>query len=469
LREIALSAVHNLDGLIAWSRRDEWRELFGMLLDRHTGRACADAGISLAELGDMLGDDAMSAIFGAVFEDLLALDLPDGRNLADEYLRRRGWKDSAGTRDYIAALRSAPISLFEVSGIVPGEGMALRDLVHGGDPVRVAEKSGSRGVRQWDRIATRLMHVRGRAMVSGVLLPVDHDTADALLAALRGTRAKTVSKGRAAREREVSAVDAAQGDEGADMAQVGSAPLFTHHWLAAALESMRPRQPPQVTNSDGEPLEFVTVHFPLASGATHGAVREALATVPGLRQETASFWNWVEEPGTSMPTRRRPKAQQFITTMDDGAVVLGNLEMKARRLSLTANSEARAIRGQSLLAGALGGLVRATLVERDDMGQSTTKARQQPPQPSGVPPDVERQVISQALDDHYRRILDEPIPPLGNRSPRSAAKTPKGREKVVAWLKRLENHGARHNPDDPMASYDFGWMWRELGVEGLRR
>ena len=56
--------------------------------------------------------------------------------------------------------------------------------------------------------------------------------------------------------------------------------------------------------------------------------------------------------------------------MDDGAVVLGNLAMKARRLSLTANSEARATRGQALLAGALGGLVRAPLVERADLGQT---------------------------------------------------------------------------------------------------
>ena len=78
-------------------------------------------------------------------------------------------------------------------------------------------------------------------------------------------------------------------------------------------------------------------------------------------------------------------------------------------------------------------------------------------------------MISRALHDHYRRILDEPIPALGNRSPRSAATTPKGREKVVAWLKRLENHGARHASDDPMAGFDFGWMWRELGVEHLRR
>ena len=56
--------------------------------------------------------------------------------------------------------------------------------------------------------------------------------------------------------------------------------------------------------------------------------------------------------------------------MDDGAIVLGNLEMKARRLSLTANSEERATRGQALLAGALGGLVRAPLVELADLAHS---------------------------------------------------------------------------------------------------
>ncbi|MDO8943451.1 MAG: hypothetical protein Q7U75_09725, partial [Desulfobacterales bacterium] len=254
----------------------------GMLLDLHAGRACADAGISLAALGEMLGDHAMSAIFGAVFEDLLALDLPDGRNLADEYLRRRGWKESAGTRDYIAALRSTPISLFEVSDIVPGEGMALRDLVHGGDPVRVVERSGSRGVRQWDRFATRLVHVRDRAMVSGVLLPFDRDTADALLVALRVARGKTVGKGLKARGSDAKKLDTAMGAEGADLAQVAAAPLFTQHWLAATLESVKPRERPLVINGACEPLEFVTLHFPLAPGVTQEAVREALATAPGL-------------------------------------------------------------------------------------------------------------------------------------------------------------------------------------------
>lgn len=46
-----------------------------------------------------------------------------------------------------------------MSGIVPGESMMLRDLVLGGDPVRVREKSDLRAVRPWDRLATRLLQL----------------------------------------------------------------------------------------------------------------------------------------------------------------------------------------------------------------------------------------------------------------------------------------------------------------------
>ena len=97
-------------------------------------------------------------------------------------------------------------------------------------------------------------------------------------------------------------------------------------------------------------------------------------------------------------------------------------------------------------------------------------ASERPPRPpSGLSPEQERAIVQQGLDDYYRRVLDEPIPALGGKSPRAAAKTVKGREKVAAWLKMIENHAAHRPPGDPMGSYDTGWMWRELGVEALRR
>ncbi len=88
---------------------------------------------------------------------------------------------------------------------------------------------------------------------------------------------------------------------------------------------------------------------------------------------------------------------------------------------------------------------------------------------SGMPPEEERTIVHRTLDAHYRRVLDEPVPALGGKSPRAAARTHKGREKVAAWLKLLENHAAHCPLEDPIISYDTGWMWRELGVEALRR
>lgn len=69
----------------------------------------------------------------------------------------------------------------------------------------------------------------------------------------------------------------------------------------------------------------------------------------------------------------------------------------------------------------------------------------------------------------YRGLLSERIPALGNVTPRTAARTEKGRKKLAAWLKTIENGCAHHPPGPPMAGYDIGWMWEELGVSDLRR
>ena len=88
----ALPTPHDISGLIAWAKREEWRGVLAELLDRHSAQACAAAGIEMEDITDVLGGDAATVLWGAAFEDLLAADLPDGRNVADDYLRRRGWR-----------------------------------------------------------------------------------------------------------------------------------------------------------------------------------------------------------------------------------------------------------------------------------------------------------------------------------------------------------------------------------------
>lgn len=73
------------------------------------------------------------------------------------------------------------------------------------------------------------------------------------------------------------------------------------------------------------------------------------------------------------------------------------------------------------------------------------------------------------MDRHYMDLLDEPVPMLGNMTPRRAAKSAAGRAKLTAWLKLLENGAARQEAASPMAGCDLSWMWVELGVADLRR
>ena len=91
------------------------------------------------------------------------------------------------------------------------------------------------------------------------------------------------------------------------------------------------------------------------------------------------------------------------------------------------------------------------------------------PAPS-VPPEVATPLVHTMLDRQYRATLDEPIGMLGDITPRAAAKTAAGRDRLTTWLKHLENRsGAKHDSNDPMATYDFTWMWHELGIENLRK
>src|SRR5215469_8837668 len=81
------------------------------------------------------------------------------------------------------------------------------------------------------------------------------------------------------------------------------------------------------------------------------------------------------------------------------------------------------------------------------------------------PPNLQAGLVRVTLDKHYRETLDQPVGILGDITPRVAAKTKKGREKLVAWLKFLENQSARDRErDDPMRLYDFSWMWTERSV-----
>jgi hypothetical protein len=170
--------THSLEGLIKWLRHDEWRAAFENTLAEHLEPACDEAGITPDEIASVLGEDLFLMLWGCAFEDFLSRDLEGGHNFVEDYLKRRGWKESASNRAYMAALRSSVMSLYEVSEIVPGQSFRARDLIRGGDPVLVREHRATRSLKLWDRIGARIVKVGPDFILGGGVLPFHLNTSE---------------------------------------------------------------------------------------------------------------------------------------------------------------------------------------------------------------------------------------------------------------------------------------------------
>ena len=470
-----MSSSDARSGLIKWLRREPWGNAFGELLERHLGPACDQADVPLDQLSNVIGDHWAMTLWGCAFEDFLTREIEGAGNIVDDYLKRRGWNEKATNKAYMGALRSSVISLYEASDIRPGESFLARDLIRGGEPVRVIERTATHTLKPWDRIAARLVEMRGKTTLGGGVLPFEHELSESLIAALGRILARAPEELAdliADLDMKLSPEASASVIAETEMLRL-AAPMVSTYWLNDTLQRVLSPGVPRVHNSDGEDMEIVALHYRLEQGVTAGKLRAALRAAPDLDPASTTFWNWLA-PRNAPQARVKPEGRDgltFSSMMAHGATVLGTLELKDRTLTLQVNSELRAERGRAMLEPLLEGLVSAPLIERQTLDQAMAEHRMRGSASvsSGLPPDEERRLIHAQLDRHYRQQLDEPIPMLGDISPRKAAKTAKGRVKVASWLKFLENRTAQQDPGNPMADYDLTWLWQELGVADLRK
>jgi len=436
---------NSLSGLMKWLAKEPWRSAFLDVLNQHIGAILDEHDIpDFDDLGSLIGLDWAMTLWGCAFEDFLTKDIGGGSNIVDDYLKRRGWKESVRSKAYMTGLKNSVMSLYEISDIQPGRSFLARDLIRGGEPVRVSERTATMTLKPWDRVAMRIVDVRGTMIIGGGLLPFEHKLSEELIAAA------------SIESRSLQML----------------APIFSLFFLKDLLGRTLNPAIPQLTNSEGDDIEFIRLVYRLADNSTPAQVSIALNRVAELESASETFWNWVERKKTNSNRRKAAvsRPNTFTTTMNDGSLVLGTVELKAKTIELCVNSGFRADRGRKLLESLLDGLVGIPLIERQTLEQALAEHREHGTSPAvpELPLDEQRKFVNDVMDQHYRAQLDQPIPALGNVSPRKAAKSKKGRDKLVAWLKLLENHSARHDPDDPMASYDVTWMWEELGVSERR-
>jgi hypothetical protein len=449
-------SAYDLSGLMKYAGRAPWDEAMDEFLSAHLGPACEATGLDPDAVFDLIGDHWEGPLWGCAFEDLLTQELePDGRNLVDDYLKRRGWNEKVPTKAYMRALRGSTMSLYEVSEVVPGQSMTLRDLLRDTAPVTVREHSATRTLVNWDKIAARIVNVNGRLGISGALLPFSPEGAARLL----DTFARLVDEPPRAAGFDPSDRDALLR---------ASAPMFTSIWLLDCLGKVIPSGEPELVNADGDDLVFHRILFPLAKGVIGKSVARRLNATEWLSPASENFWNWLAPAAkASKPGKGK---QAFVASMDDGTPVFGNVELTGRRLVVEVNSSERAKQAIEQMGAWLGDSVGAPLTEIRTLAQAMTDdaARGDPVEELEIPPQEMERIVHDMMTREYARTLDEAVPVLGNKTPRALSLTRAGRTKVTDWLKYLENGAAKAGADDPMASYDFTWMWDELALGDLR-
>jgi hypothetical protein len=465
------SKKHILDGLIKWSMRESWAERFEQVLEDHLMPACEETDLEVDDVVATIGEDLFtSTVWACAFEDFLTREFDDGENAIDDYLKRRGWKESASIRTYLAALRNSTMSLYEVNDVVPGTSFRARDLIRGGEPILISEQSATRSLKPWAHIAARVVQVGSKMQIGGGVLAFDRGTTETFLEALRRFDALGDDEKRQLAEADGEDFDGAAFPDLSPTERLRAiGPMLTTVWLVDAIDRIQaPRR--ELRNADGDEFVLCELRYPLAAGIKADDIRKALKACPEFRPASATSWNWIRQERPAAALRAGERSLTVETWQEDGALVLGNIALKNKALVLSVNSRQRSDLGRALLSGILGRRVGQPSVKTESVEQIMASRDVTEPQEPAIPEEERCAIIHHEMDRHYRRVLDEPVPALGGETPRAAVKTESGRIKVAEWLKLMENQTAKsgeHN--SAMASYDLSWLWTELGISELRR
>jgi hypothetical protein len=463
--------------LMEWIWREpHWATRFDAVQQVHTASILAVSGLSYAGLLNVLGQHAAGVLYGAVFEDLATQRFNDvglPHNIVDDYLKRRGWRDSVPSRRYMATLRDARMSVFEVSAVMPGKWVEVRDLVRGGDPVRVVEHLGSQSLVRWDRLGARVVDYLGEKIFTGVLLPFANEQSDALLRQIEAKISETLAD----KSLQRSSASEPEARVAIDDTLATLPHTFTACWLSRFITD---HEAAAVVNAEGDPLVFTETRFALRNGSAEQVVArlDALPDWHRLDDEPPA-WEWLGTPDLPGEPQNSGATGYHLQMIDPniGKYLLATVRLEKTALKLSTNSAARMKRATALLEGALGEQIGAGLTSMTPLQEALRQVgeRQSIEDRDGdgdgdeIPPEVAASIANQFFDRHYRGWLDSALPVLDGLTPRQAVATESGRDAVVALLKSVENMTARQRQQSGQPLYDFGWLWQELGLAARRQ
>ena len=354
------------------------------------------------------------------------LEGPEDRTITELYLQKKKIDPESLEGRFLMAANRSPYSFHEIISTDVGHTVTIRDVLTG-RKVLVQERLGSESMQKGDIIFGRAVLVDDVGMFLG-LSPFKIPP---------GVKPEVIRLRRhfSSGGGMLSAQDLYEWD----------LEIRGLYWaLDQRLHTM-----PKMVNTDGDPMEFHKLIYDIESAEL--AVKsladlsktESLDEILDEAEKDKNgkirrvMFSWSREGNRASPGMSN--------------TVLGKIEIEGKRLIVSVNSaeRARLIRGK--IEQRMADKARFRLDEISDldaaMNQHGEEDYNTPSQEELLTahPEVQQQ-IEQMLRQHWESWVGQPIPALGDKTPRQAVKTADGRESVEALLLDAE----RMYADDPM-------------------
>lgn len=375
-------------------------------------------------------------------------ELPKGwptEPLARHFLRHEIESAPDLHREFIEQACKSPASFFVIESVTPGRSLELKDILTG-RRFHVLEQSASRALHAGDVTYTRVLTARGGSIMIGAcpwVIPASwHIPVIDFRARLRPRRMLT-------REELI--------DYDLEIRAI------YHDIVHALLHPARPT----LQNTDGDPLELTTLTYDLGIACADAV--EQLKPLATLRDEAYVVDEQHDATGILIGATLTWIKAGNRKHKDWDNTSLGTLRIDETRLVVEVNSARRRRRIEKEIAKRLGQV--ATLIDvsvtdvadalnkRSDSGPAIAAGS---PELTGPPRTPELEAMeSELAQRHWEAWLDTKIPALGNKSPRMAAKTALGRERLEALFAHYAQMSVGRRALDP----DIAALRRQLGLD----
>ncbi|HUO83890.1 MAG TPA: SEC-C domain-containing protein [Thermoanaerobaculia bacterium] len=355
--------------------------------------------------------------------------------VADTFVARRGSRLSERERSWFEAQRKAWLSVWEIRDVRPGT-IDLVDLLTG-ERRQVTDLEASRTLVRRDAILARIVDLEDQSVIAGYHgRTLGPGMADEIVEEIRKRLGRKREHLDPARLRELEA---------------GVALIELWDDAFASARDRRSASP-KLQNTDGDPLLMVTDTYDLTDGERE-TVEELLMEMEGLEPRD----DLDLEPGMHGYTATRP-GNRMHASWDN--TVVGNLRIGETVLIVEANSKKRATALRRRIEKALGDRIRFRMRETEDHRDWMDRSARVEAPPEDSP--EAQEMIRTLKEQHYAAWIDEPIPALGGKTPREAAKRAKSRKELDLLLRAIER-GEQLQPEE--TRFDVRRLRSRLGLE----